>query len=67
MDGYYDTQLLSRLKKSYNDRRNTFSWALMIWAATAVGFALFVPFPTTVFGSACVAASWSAIHFIRRM
>jgi len=67
MDGYYDTQLLYRLKKSYNDRRNTFTWALMIWAVSAVGFALFVPFGVTILGSAGLTVGWSAIHLVRRM
>ena len=67
MDGYYDTRLLSRLKRSYEDRRNTLSWALFIWAVTAVGFGLFMPFNAMMIRSIGVAAGWSAIHFFRRM
>jgi hypothetical protein len=41
MDEHYNSRLLSRLKHSYADRRDTLSWALLIWAFTAVGFAIF--------------------------
>jgi hypothetical protein len=37
-------RLLAKLKQSYADRRNTLTWALLIWSVTAVGFALFLPF-----------------------
>jgi len=67
MDGYYNTRLFSRLEKSYNDRRNTLTWALMIWAFTAVGFAIFLPIDATMVRSIGVAIGWTVIHLIRRM
>jgi hypothetical protein len=68
MDEQYQTErLISRLKQSYTDRRNTLTWALLIWSFTAVAFALFLPFETTMLRSVGVAVSWSAIHLIRRM
>lgn len=66
MDGYYDTRLLSRLKRSYDDRRNTLSWALFIWAVAAIGFAPFVAFQATMLRSIAIAVAWSAIHLLRR-
>jgi hypothetical protein len=60
-------RLISRLKQSYTDRRNTLTWALLVWSVTAVAFALFLPFETTMLRSVGVAVSWSAIHLIRRM
>jgi hypothetical protein len=68
MDEHDDTgRLISRLKQSYTDRRNTLTWALLIWSFTAVAFALFLPFGPTMLRSVGVAVSWSAIHLIRRM
>lgn len=67
MDEHYNSRLFSRLKQSYDDRRNTLTWALMIWAFTAVGFALFLPVEPTMIRSVGVALGWSAIHLIRRM
>lgn len=67
MDGYYDTRLLSRLKRSYEDRSNTLSWALFIWAVTAVGFTPFLPFHSAMVRSIAVAAGWSALHLFRRV
>ena len=67
MDEHYKSRLFSKLKQSYNDRRNTISWALMIWTVTAVGFAIFLPVEPTMIRSTCVALGWSAIHLIRRM
>ena len=64
MDGYYDTQLLSRLKKSYDDRRNTLGWALIICLVAALGFGFFVPFNAAVVRGIAVAAGWSAIHLL---
>jgi uncharacterized membrane protein YbhN (UPF0104 family) len=60
-------RVIFRLKQSYADRRNTLTWALLIWSFTAVGFALFMPFDATMLRSVGVAVSWSAIHLIRRM
>lgn len=60
-------RLLAKLKQSYADRRNTLTWALLIWSFTAVGFALFLPFGATMLRSVGVTAGWSAIHLIRRM
>ena len=49
MDEHYNgSRLFSRLKDNYADRRNTLTWALMIWAVTGVGFALFMPFEATM-------------------
>lgn len=67
MDGYYDTRLLSRLKRSYDDRRNTLSWALFVWAITAMGFALFLPFNAAMVRAIAVAIGWSACHLFRWM
>jgi hypothetical protein len=68
MDEHNHTgRVISRLKQSYTDRRNTLTWALLIWSFTAVGFALFMPFDATMLRSVGVALSWSAIHLIRRM
>lgn len=67
MDGYYDTRLLTRLKRSYDDPRNTLTWAIMIWALSALGFALFLSFHATMVRSIAIAVAWSAIHLIRRM
>jgi hypothetical protein len=55
------------LKESYSDRRNTLTWALMIWSFTAIGFALFMPVGATMIRSIGVTLSWSAIHLVRRM
>jgi hypothetical protein len=67
MDEHYNSRLFSRLKKSYDDRRNTLTWAIFIWAFTAVEFALFMPVDATMARSIGVAAGWSAIHLIHRM
>lgn len=67
MDGYYDTRLLSRLKRSYDDRRNTLSWGLFIWAASAVGFAPFLPFHAAMVRAIGVAVGWSALHLMGKM
>lgn len=67
MDGYYDTRLLYRLKKSYDDRRNTLSWAVFIWAVSAIGFGLFLPFHAAMVRAIAVAAGWSALHLMRKM
>ena len=68
MDELLSTRQTSRqIQKSYKDRRNTLTWALLIWAFTAVGFALFLPFDATMLRSVGVAVGWSAIHLIRRM
>jgi hypothetical protein len=61
------TRLFSRLKQHYDNKHNTFTWALVIWAITAFGFALFLPAETTVLRSLAVAGFWSAVHFVRRM
>jgi hypothetical protein len=67
MDEHYNSRLFYKLRKSYDDRRNTLSWAIMIWAFTAVGFAVFLPIDATMVRSVGVALGWSAIHLIRRM
>jgi hypothetical protein len=68
MDEHYDSsRLLARLKKSYADRRNTLTWALLIWSLAAIGFALFVPFEATMLRSIGVAVAWSAVHLIHRV
>ena len=67
MDGYYDTRLLSRLKRSYDDRRNTLSWALFIWALAAAGFAIFLPFNAAMIRAIALAVGWSALHLFRWM
>jgi uncharacterized oligopeptide transporter (OPT) family protein len=68
MDEHYQgRRLRARLKQSYADRRNTLTWALFIWSFTAVGFALFLPFEATMLRSVGVAASWTAVHLIRRV
>jgi hypothetical protein len=68
MDEHYQqSRLLATLKKSYGDKRNTLTWALLIWAVTGTGFALFLPFDATMVRSIGVAVGWSAIHLIRRM
>ncbi len=33
------------------DKRNTLTWALLIWAVSGVGFALFMPFEATMLRS----------------
>lgn len=66
-DHYRSGRLLSQLKQSYADRRNTLTWALFIWSFTAVAFALFLPFEATLLRSVGVAVCWSAVHLIRRM
>lgn len=67
MDGYYDTRLLSRLKRSYDDRRNTLAWAMVVWVVTAVAFAFFLPIEPTILRSIGVTVGWSAIHIVRRI
>jgi hypothetical protein len=68
MDEHYQGgRLLTKLKQSYADRRNTLSWALFIWSFAAIGFALFLPFGATMLRSVGVAVGWSAVHLIRRM
>ncbi|HEY2470883.1 MAG TPA: hypothetical protein VGI45_24025 [Terracidiphilus sp.] len=67
MDGYYDTRLLSRLRRSYDDRRNTLTWALFIWAVGAVGFTLFLPFNAAMVRAIALAVGWSALHLFRKM
>jgi uncharacterized oligopeptide transporter (OPT) family protein len=67
MDEHYQSaRLLARLKLSYADRRNTLTWALLIWSFTAVGFALFLPFDATMLRSIGVAVGWSAVHLIHK-
>ena len=63
---YQGARLLARFKKSYADRRNTLTWALLIWSFTAVGFALFLPFEATLLRSVGIALGWCAIHLIHR-
>ena len=67
MEEEYRGRLFSSLWSSYSDKRNTLSWALMIWAVTAVGFRTFMPIQATMVRSILVAAGWAAIHLIRRM
>jgi hypothetical protein len=67
MDEHYNSRLIFKLKQSYADRNNTLTWALFIWAFTAVVFALFLPVEATMVRSIGVAVGWSAIHIIRRM
>jgi hypothetical protein len=67
MDEHYQSRLFIRLRQSYGDPRNTITWALFIWAFTAVGFAIFMPVGATMMRSIGVALGWSAIHLIRRM
>lgn len=67
MDGYYDTRLLSRLKRSYDNRRNTLSWALFIWLVAAIGFAVFLPFNAAMVRAIALTACWSAAHLFRWM
>jgi hypothetical protein len=66
-DHYQQSRLLATLKQSYADKRNTLTWALLIWAVTGTAFALFLPFEATMIRSVGVAVGWSAIHLIRRM
>ena len=68
MDEHYQqSRLIATLKQSYADKRNTLTWALLIWAVTGVAFALFMPFEATMLRSVGVATAWSIIHLIRRM
>jgi len=67
MEEHYNSRLIYRLKESYADRDNTLSWGLMIWAVTAIGFAMFFPVEATLVRSIGVAAGWSIIHLVRRM
>ena len=60
-------RLLTKLKKSYADPRNTITWALFLWSFTAVGFSLFMPVWPTMVRSIVVAVGWSAIHLMRRV
>ncbi len=66
-ENYQQSRLLASLRHSYGDKRNTLTWALLIWAVSGVGFALFMPFDATMVRSIGVAAGWSIIHLIRRM
>jgi hypothetical protein len=66
-DHYHQSRLLATLKQSYADKRNTLTWALLIWAVTGTAFALFLPFEATMVRSVGVAVGWSAIHLVRRM
>ncbi len=67
MDEHYQgARLLARFKQSYSDRRNTLTWALLIWSFTAVGFAIFLPLEATMLRSVGVAVGWTAFHLIRR-
>jgi hypothetical protein len=67
MDEQYQSRLLTNLKRSYGNPRNTITWALFLWTFTAVGFSLFMPVWPTMVRSIAVAVGWSAIHLIRRM
>jgi len=67
MEDEYRSRLFSRLRASYADKRNTISWALMIWTLSAVAFALFMPVGATLVRSVGVAVGWSMIHTLRRM
>jgi hypothetical protein len=67
MEEEYRSRLFSRLRASYADKRNTISWALMIWTVSAVGFALFMPVGATLVRSVGVAVGWSMIHTLRRL
>jgi hypothetical protein len=66
MDEHYNGRLFSRLMKSYGDRSNTLTWALLIWSFTAVSFALFLPFEATLVRSIGVTGIWSMVHLIYR-
>jgi hypothetical protein len=66
MEEQYQSRLFSKLRQSYADPRNTITWALFLWAFTAVGFAIFMPIEPTMIRSVAVAVGWSAIHLIRR-
>jgi hypothetical protein len=67
MDEHYQSRLFSRLRASYSDKRNTFSWALMVWTVSAVAFAPFMGFGANLMRSITVAVAWSAVHLLRRM
>jgi len=67
MEEEYRGRLFSSFCSSYSDKRNTLSWALLIWAVTVAGFRTFMPIPATMVRSILVVAGWAAIHLIRRM
>jgi hypothetical protein len=67
MNEHHQIRLFSLLLASYADKRNTFSWALMIWTVTAVAFVPFMGFGANFPRSITVAVAWSAVHLLRRM
>jgi hypothetical protein len=67
MDEPYTSRLVPRIMLSYDDKRNTISWALMIWSVTAIGFSVHMPVLTNLVGSSSVALAWTAVHLVRRM
>jgi len=66
MNEFYQPRLFARLRQSYSDRRNTLTWALLIWSFTAVSFALFMPVQATMVRSIGVVSVWSVVHLLRR-
>jgi hypothetical protein len=67
MDDEVGRRLFSRLKRSYNDRRNTLTWAILIWSITALACAGFMPAGATIIRSIGLAIGWSVVHHVRRM
>ncbi len=67
MEEPYHSRLIPRIAASYADKRNTISWALLIWSVTAVGLSPFMPVLSNLVGSSSIALAWSAVHLVRRM
>jgi hypothetical protein len=67
MEEQRQSRLFSRLRASYTDKKNTFSWALIVWAVSAVALSPFMEVQANLLRSVPIALAWSAIHIVRRM
>ena len=67
MNDSFTSRILPRIVASYDDRNQTFSWALLIWILCAVIFAPFSKLEPMMEGATVFSLGWAAIHVLRRL
>jgi hypothetical protein len=67
MEQGFASRIFPRLVASYDNRNDTFSWALMIWVLCAAIFAPFSKLEPTMEGATVFSLGWAAIHVLRRL
>lgn len=59
--------LLSRLKASYSDKRDTLLWALIVWTLGILTLTPLIGAPAAAEYAILVALGWAAVHGVRRI